>query len=147
MIGAGWTIAFEGKAWCESDLTVADAARAIAVCGGDWADFHPRKSPDHFAAILATFLAVAGEQFDAALVRVSDLPMAAAFGLILDGEPELPAVDDTSPQVGNRTTVTVNTGADPVGPSGPPSGVREPRRPVQPTMSGGAALEVPNGAD
>lgn len=88
MVGGGWTIAFEGRMWCESDLTLADTARAMSVCGGDWADLHPRKTPDHFTALLATFLAAAGEDFDAALVRVSELPMVAAWGLVIDGEPE-----------------------------------------------------------
>lgn len=82
----GWTITFEGKAWTESDLSLADASRALEITGGSWTDLHPLTSPDHFAALLACLLAGAGEDFDAALARVSILPMVDALAMVSAGE-------------------------------------------------------------
>lgn len=82
----GWTVTFEGKAWTESDLTVADAAHVLEVAGGSWVTLHPLASPDMFAAILAQFLHNGGENFDEALIRVSQIRMVAALEMVTAGE-------------------------------------------------------------
>jgi hypothetical protein len=95
MARIGWTITFEGRAWCESDLSVADAGRVIALAGGTWSQIHPLASPDHFAVILASFLVYSGEDFDAALLRAASVPMVAALEMVKAGEP--PASLETTP--------------------------------------------------
>lgn len=115
-----WALRFEGREWHKSDLTVADAARVVEIAGLEkWNDPDPRRSPDHFAALLATFLTYGGESFDAALLRVSLLPLSAVADILCevdDDEPAPPTPEPTPPP--------------------PDGGDREPRNPVAPSLVG-----------
>jgi hypothetical protein len=128
MARVGWTITFEGKAFCESDLTVADSIRALEVAGCTWVELHPLAGPAQFVALLATFLAAIGEDFDQAAARVSRLRMVDALDMVTAGE-EAIVVQETPRATPRRD-------------DGDPAGDRSrPLKPV-PSMPSGAEAKV-----
>lgn len=82
----GWTISFEGKAFCEGDLTLADTVRALDIAGGDWTELHPLRGPGQFIGLLTAFLVSIGEDPEAAAKRVAQIRYVDALEMVKPGE-------------------------------------------------------------
>lgn len=81
----GWTINYDGHAFAEGDLTVADALRACEIAGCSWVDLHPLAGLPQFVGLLAAFLMSIGEDEKAALEKVGALRMVDAFEMVTPG--------------------------------------------------------------